>query len=88
MMPASMSPDRLPITSPSSGVRPMVVSTGRPPAIADAEAPLPRCSTIWFSDSRGEPRNSAARELTNWCDVPWKPYRRIRHCAATSRSIA
>ncbi len=27
------------------GVSPIEVSTGRPPAIADAEAPLPRCST-------------------------------------------
>ena len=53
MMPGSMSPDRVPITSPSIGVRPIDVSTGLPPTIADAEAPLPRCSTIWLSDSSG-----------------------------------
>ena len=35
-----------------------------PAAIADAEAPLPRCNTIWFSDSTGVPRNCAACSLT------------------------
>ena len=57
MMPGSMSPDRVPITSPSIGVRPIDVSIGRPPTIADADAPLPRCSTIWLSDSSGTSRN-------------------------------
>ncbi|COZ43969.1 Uncharacterised protein [Mycobacterium tuberculosis] len=46
MTPGSRSPLRVPITKPSSGVRPIDVSTGRPRAIAEAEAPLPRCSTI------------------------------------------
>ena len=47
--PGSMSPLRVPITRPSSGVRPIEVSTATPPRIADADAPLPRCRTIWFS---------------------------------------
>ena len=71
--PASMSPERVPITRPSNGVSPIEVSNGRPPTIADADAPLPRCSTIWLSDSSGASRNSAACWLTYWCDVPWKP---------------
>ena len=73
MMPGSMSPDRVPITRPSIGVRPIDVSTGLPPAIADAEAPLPRCSTIWLSESSGLSRNAAACSLTYWCEVPWNP---------------
>ena len=50
------SPERVPITRPSIGVMPIEVSTARPAAIADAEAPLPRCNTIWFSDSGVTPR--------------------------------
>ena len=38
----SMSPLRVPIISPSSGVMPMEVSTDLPPLIAPAEQPLPR----------------------------------------------
>ena len=63
-MPGSTSPERVPITSPSIGVSPIDVSTGRPPTMADADAPLPRCSTIWRSDAAGTPRNSAACSLT------------------------
>ena len=51
--PGSRSPGLVPITRPSSGVRPMVVSIATPPWIAEADAPLPRCSTIWFSSSVG-----------------------------------
>ena len=53
--PGSMSPQRVPITRPSIGVSPIDVSTGRPPTIADADAPLPRCSTIWFSAPAARP---------------------------------
>jgi len=38
----SMSPDRVPITRPSSGVKPIDVSIELPPTIAQADAPLPR----------------------------------------------
>ena len=41
-----MSPERVPITSPSSGVNPIDVSTDSPPSIAHADAPLPRCSVM------------------------------------------
>ncbi len=65
-----MSPERVPITRPSIGVNPIEVSTGRPPTIADADAPLPRCSTIWLSLASGTSRNAATCSLTYWCDVP------------------
>ena len=68
--PGSMSPERVPITRPSIGVNPIDVSTGRPPTIADADAPLPKCSTIWLSEPSGTSRNAAACSLTYWCEVP------------------
>ena len=40
--PGSTLPDRVAITSPSSGVKPIVVSTERPPRTAASEAPAPR----------------------------------------------
>ena len=57
----SMSPERVPMTSPSSGVRPIEVSTERPPRSAQTDAPLPRCSTIWWSSASGRP--SSTRRL-------------------------
>ena len=38
----SMAPQRVPIIKPSSGVRPMEVSTATPWSMAEAEQPLPR----------------------------------------------
>ena len=84
----SMSPDRVPMTRPSSGVRPIEVSTLRPPRTAQADAPLPRCSVTRSTESTGLPRTSAAFAVTYWCDVPWKPYRRILCALATVWSIA
>ncbi|SHX39986.1 Uncharacterised protein [Mycobacteroides abscessus subsp. abscessus] len=69
-MPASISPVRVPITNPSSGVRPIEVSTARPRRIADADAPLPRCSTIWLMSAYPRPRKAAACCDTYWCEVP------------------
>ena len=40
--PGSTLPERVAITSPSSGVKPIVVSTERPAAIAHSDAPAPR----------------------------------------------
>ena len=86
--PGSRSPGRVPITRPSSGVNPMEVSIGRPPAIAEADAPFPRCRTIWLISSWRRPRTSATRWETNSWLVPWKPYRRRFHSRAVSRSMA
>jgi hypothetical protein len=49
----STSPDRVPITSPSSGVKPIEVSTERPPSIAVIEHPLPRWQVMMRTSSLG-----------------------------------
>ena len=67
----STSPERVPITRPSSGVSPIDVSMLRPAFTAVALAPLPRCSTMQSIASR--PSSRAASRETYACDVPWKP---------------
>ena len=44
-------PPRVPITRPSSGVRPIEVLTDSPFLIAQAEQPLPRCTVMMFVSS-------------------------------------
>ena len=46
-----MSPERVPITRPSSGVRPIEVLTDSPFLIAHAEQPLPRCNVMTLVSS-------------------------------------
>ena len=53
--PGSTLPDRVAITRPSSGVKPIVVSTDRPPRIAHSDAPAPR----WQLTIRSPPPRSA-----------------------------
>ena len=62
-------PDRVAMTRPSRGVKPMVVSTERSPATAASEEPAPR----WHETTRagrppppeaGHPASSAARRAT------------------------
>ena len=60
-IPASMSPERVPMGRPASGVKPMEVSTLLPPSIAVTEEPLPRWQEISLSCSMGLPSISAAR---------------------------
>jgi hypothetical protein len=62
-MPGSTEPLRVAIMSPSSGVKPMVVSTDRPPSTAEAEHPLPRWQMTRRSSSGGRPSIAAARLL-------------------------
>ena len=71
--PGSTSPPRVPITSPSSGVRPIEVSTERPWSIAQTLAPEPRWQVTIFSSTTGRRRCVAARSETYWCDGPWNP---------------
>ena len=52
----SMSPQRVPITRPSSGVKPIEVSTDRPCSMAHAEQPLPRWQVTMLVSSRGAVR--------------------------------
>ena len=66
----SMSPERVPITRPSSGVSPIDVSTERPPSIAVTDAPLPRWKTICLSSrerSADERGGRLAHELVARC---------------------
>ncbi len=57
-----MLPDRVAMTSPSSGVKPIVVSTDRPSRTAASDAPAPRWQvTIRGRASADRPRSSAAR---------------------------
>ena len=74
---ASMSPQRVPITMPASGVRPIEVSTTPPFLIAASEEPLPRWQVTRLTLETGFLRNFAAAWVMNLCEVPWKPYLRI-----------
>ena len=63
--PGSTSPERVAITSPASGVNPIVVSTDLPSSTAASDAPAPR----WHVTSRngrraGAPHSSATRRAT------------------------
>ena len=69
----SISPERVPITRPSNGVRPIEVSTHFPPSTAEMEEPLPMWHTTIFKSSGFLPRISAALKETYLWDVPWKP---------------
>ena len=48
-----MSPLRVPITRPSSGVKPMDVSMLSPPWMAVSETPLPKCATTALNSASG-----------------------------------
>ncbi len=71
-----MSPLRVPIIIPASGVNPIDVSTLIPPSTAHILAPLPRCKTIVFTSSKGLFNFLATSCETNLWLVPWKPYLR------------
>ena len=59
-MPGSMSPLRVPITRPSSGVRPIEVSTGRPAGDRRRRRAVAQVQHDLVQRSSGRPRNSAA----------------------------
>ena len=84
--PGSTVPEREAITSPSSGVKPMVVSTDRPSRTAHSDDPAPR----WQVTSRATGPAGEALGLAGgpaW-DRPWKPKRRTasrsRHASGTA----
>jgi hypothetical protein len=72
-MDGSRSPERVPITRPSSGVKPMDVSTDCPLRMAVTEAPFPRCAITPSNSSTGRSSSAAAWCATYSCEVPWKP---------------
>ena len=57
-IPGSTEPDRVAITSPSFGVKPIVVSTERPPRTAASDAPAPRWQVTSRSADGGRPSSS------------------------------
>ena len=67
--PGSTDPLRVAMTSPSSGVKPMVVSTLRPSSTAASDAPAPRwqVTTRWLPGAI-----SAARPAAHAWERPWK----------------
>ena len=69
------SPSASPSGTPSSGVRPMVVSTERPSSTAVTEQPLPRWQTT-SRPQRSAPRIRAACSWHHATLSPWKPKRR------------
>jgi hypothetical protein len=69
--PGSTDPARVGIGTPSSGVKPIVVSTDRPSRTAVTEQPPPR----WQTTSRGTRTLPAAHST----ERPWKPKRRTPH---------
>ena len=70
----SRSPERVPIISPSRGVRPIEVSTHLPPIDAEIDAPLPRWHTITLALSGSRFANLIVSLETKLWLVPWKPY--------------
>ena len=56
----SISPERVPMIRPASGVNPIEVSTDLPPSTAQTLAPFPKWQTITFVSSSGLPSISAA----------------------------
>ena len=69
----STSPERVPMTRPSSGVIPMEVSTETPPSTALTEQPPPRWQVTRRSRATSAPRCSAALRVMYWWLGPWKP---------------
>ena len=53
--PGSTEPGRVAMTRPSRGVKPIVVSTERPPATAASDAPAPRWAVTRRSSESGRP---------------------------------
>ena len=80
--PGSTVPDRVAMTSPSSGVKPMVVSTDRPPSTAASDAPAPRWQVTRRSSTSGL-QATRRRDAAYVQRRPWNPYRRrlqrLRH---------
>ena len=61
----SKSPERVPITRPSNGVRPIEVSTHLPFTTALMEEPFPKCATITLELSGSKPKNLIVSLDTN-----------------------
>lgn len=76
---ASTCPQRVPITRPSSGEKPIDVSNDLPLSTAVTEPPLPMWQVMIFEWLMSSPASSAPTRATNLWLVPWKPYLRTRY---------
>ncbi len=74
-IPGSTLPLRVAITSPSSGVKPIVVSQERPPSIAHSDAPAPKWQLTILAPA-APATSSGTRAATHEWESPWKPKRR------------
>ena len=72
-MPGSMEPERVAIGTPSSGLKPMLVSTERPSRTAVTEHPPPRWQTASRQAAGSAPISAGARWALQATDRPWKP---------------
>ncbi len=72
-----MSPVRVPITTPSSGVSPIEVSNDFPFLTAVMLEPFPMWQVMSRILSKSFFIRSAQRRATYSCEVPWKPYLRM-----------
>ena len=71
--PGSTLPERVAITRPSSGVKPIVVSIDLPSLIAHSEEPAPRWQLTIRKPDGASPSSSGARLATQEWESPWKP---------------
>ena len=72
-IPGSTLPERVAITSPSSGVNPIVVSSERPSLIAHSEAPGAQVAAHDPQIRHASASSCGARRATQPCESPWKP---------------
>ena len=84
--PGSIDPERVVIGTPSSGVKPIVVSTDLPERTAVTDEPPPRWQTT--SRSTGRPRSSGTRCAHHSTERPWNPYRRMPQSSSQDRGTA
>ena len=71
--PGSTLPERVAMTRPSSGVKPIVVSTDRPSRTAASEAPAPRWQVTIRSGRRGAGEQLGGPRAAYAWERPWKP---------------
>ena len=68
-----MSPVRVPMTRPEAGVKPIVVSTGRPPWTAARLDPAPRCASTTRPRAAAAPATRSSSPIRKAYDSPWNP---------------
>src|SRR3546814_18008592 len=72
---------------PSSGVKPIVVSTDRPSTTAQSDAPLPRWQ-VTVRALPGSPATVGPRAAAQACERPWNPNRSRCHRSRHERGRA